>query len=68
MERDPLAQGLNAFQLMARVDQGSRALNSFDYLMLGGETSTALAKADMMANGVPLFRTRSKNRPCPASV
>ena len=49
---DPLAQGLNAFQLMARVDQGSRALNSFDYLMLGGETSTALAKADMMANGV----------------
>lgn len=70
---DPLAEGLSTFQLISKVEQGSIALNQADYLALGGKTSTALAKADMLATGVnaagqPYTRTTTLGERLTSSV
>jgi len=51
---DPLAQGLSSLQILNRIDQGARALNNADFTALGGFTTSALAKADMLARGIDI--------------
>jgi hypothetical protein len=38
-----------------RVEKGSQALNQADFLALGGTSTSALGKADMMSNGIDAF-------------
>lgn len=49
---DPLAAGLNTFQILNRVEAGSAALNFADFTALGGNATSAIAKANMMTRGV----------------
>jgi RHS repeat-associated protein len=49
---DPLAAGLNPWQLFWQTESGSRALLSDDFEALGGNATTPLQKAQMIANGV----------------
>lgn len=49
---DPLADGMSSFQILNRVDVGSQALNNADFLALGGESVSALARSSMIAQGV----------------
>lgn len=49
---DPLAASMSNWQLLRAYDQGSRALTNADYIALGGASTTPLAKAQMMAQGV----------------
>ena len=63
---DPLAQGLSNAHLLSRWDVGSKALNSVDYMALGGNATSTLAKAPYIAAGMnmagnPLTTTALQN-------
>ena len=47
-----LAQGLSTSQILTRYENGSRALNAADWSALGKLTTTPLAKAGMIEQGV----------------
>ena len=49
---DPLANGLSTVQIITRYETGSKALNPADWKALGELTTTPLAKAAMMEQGV----------------
>jgi RHS repeat-associated protein len=49
---DPLAKGMSTRNLLTNIESGSRALNTADYVALGKETTSALAKAKMIKEGV----------------
>ncbi|RPI94809.1 MAG: toxin, partial [Chloroflexi bacterium] len=53
---EPLAQGLSTPQILSRVESGSRALNNADYARLGGQATSAMAKAEMIKAGVDATR------------
>ena len=52
---DPLAKGLASSQILTRYETGSQALNSVDFVALGGKATpatTPLARAAMIGQGV----------------
>ena len=52
MATDAAAQGMNVGQILNAWDKGSKALNTADYIALGGESTTALQKAAFIEAGV----------------